>query len=222
MDRRIRTISISDSLIFLEGIKKIIVEKLGISLIGEYRLSKDLFEDLGVIKPDIALMELRPDKKGCFDLIKSIRQEFPDLKIVVISNSKSDQTVVEAFQAGVCGYIHLNSGIETFKNCFKVILKGEFFIDEKLSVKLARRFLDSIVSIRSIENEPYSILSKREIEVMKLFLNGKNSKEIAELLFISPKTVENHKYNIMKKLGLKNEIEFVKYAIKKGMINLND
>jgi len=99
-------------------------------------------------------------------------------------------------------------------------MKGGYYIDDRLSKKVITRFLNNLRSGRVTTVGQEYILSRREQEVLRLIAQGKNTKEIADILYISPKTVQNHKYNIMKKLDLKNVVDMVKYAIKIGMVDL--
>jgi DNA-binding NarL/FixJ family response regulator len=135
-------------------------------------------------------------------------------------HSKIDY-IVKSFQHGAMGYILKESAANTLLNAIEHVERGEYFMDSSISQKVVRK-LAEIPDEQTITTEhAYASLTPREQEVMALLAEGLSSVQIAEKLFISPKTAENHRYNIMHKLKLHNTFELVRYAAKIGIIEID-
>jgi len=216
----IRVFILTNNLLFREGILKIIRENTDYSIVGVAKFSDDIIECLNVNKPDLLVIDLTSNHSDILELIVKLKETLTNIKIMCISTSSDIQVVINAFISGISGYLLTTSGINSFKECCKEVMKGGYYIDDRLSKKVITRFLNNLRNGRVTTVEQEYILSRREQEVLRLIAQGKNTKEIADILYISPKTVQNHKYNIMKKLDLKNVVDMVKYAIKIGMVDL--
>jgi len=216
----IRVFILTNNLLFREGILKIIRENTDYSIVGVAKFSDDIIECLNVNKPDLLVIDLTSNHSDILELILTLKENLTHIKIMCISTSSDIQVVINAFISGISGYLLTTSGINSFKECCKEVMKGGYYIDDRLSKKVITRFLNNLRSGRVTTVGQEYILSRREQEVLRLIAQGKNTKEIADILYISPKTVQNHKYNIMKKLDLKNVVDMVKYAIKIGMVDL--
>jgi len=139
--------------------------------------------------------------------------------MIVSMHSKIDY-ITEAFHAGATGYVVKESASERLLHGLEAVSKGEYFLDSSVSYQVVHNMMKFPVKEARITDNDYGSLTPREQEVMRLLAEGSASKEIAEKLFISPKTVENHRSNIMKKLDLHSTLELVRYATKIGLIDL--
>ncbi len=135
-------------------------------------------------------------------------------------HSKIDY-IVQAFQAGATGYIVKESASDRLIMGLETVYNGEYFLDSSISHAVVEKLLKSPLKESQIEDEDYGSLTPREQEVMRLLAEGFAVREIAEKLYISPKTVENHRSNIMRKLGLHNAIELARYAARLGLIDVD-
>ncbi len=216
----IRIFILTNNLLLREGISKIIRENTNYSIVGVAKFSDDIIECLKINKPDLLLIDLTSNHPDILELIVKLKETLTRLKIICIGASSDIQVVINAFISGISGYLLTTSGINGFKECCEEVMKGGYYIDDRLSKKVITRFLKNLRNGRVTTIEQEYILSRREQEVLRLIAEGKNTKEIADILYISPKTVQNHKYNIMKKLDLKNVVDMVKYAIKIGIVDL--
>jgi DNA-binding NarL/FixJ family response regulator len=135
-------------------------------------------------------------------------------------HSKIDY-IAEAFQAGATGYVVKESASERLLQGLKSVVKGDYYLDSSVSHAVVENLMKSPLKAAKITDADYASLTPREQEVMRFLAEGLSSKAVAEKLFISPKTVENHRANIMNKLGLHSTIELVRYAAKLGLIDVD-
>jgi DNA-binding NarL/FixJ family response regulator len=135
-------------------------------------------------------------------------------------HSKIDY-IVEAFQAGATGYIVKESASDRLIPGLETVLHGDYFLDSAISHAVVEKLLKSPLKESRVEDADYGSLTPREQEVMRLLAEGLAVREIAERLYISPKTVENHRSNLMRKLDLHNAIELVRYAARLGLIDVD-
>jgi DNA-binding NarL/FixJ family response regulator len=135
-------------------------------------------------------------------------------------HSKIDY-IAEAFQAGATGYVVKESASERLLQGLISVAKGDYYLDSSVSHAVVENLMKSPLKAAKITDADYATLTPREQEVMRLLAEGLSSKEVAEKLFISPKTVENHRANIMNKLDLHSTIELIRYAAKLGLIDVD-
>jgi DNA-binding NarL/FixJ family response regulator len=139
--------------------------------------------------------------------------------MMVSMHSKVDY-IVKAFQAGATGYIVKDSAAERLLQGIDAVLKGEYFLDSSVSHKVVSKLMDLPREKAKMTDIRYDALTSREQQVMVLLAEGRSAREIAEKLFISPRTVENHRTSIMRKLDLHSNHELIRYAAKLGLIDL--
>lgn len=157
-----------------------------------------------------------PDLDGLV-VIQSLKNHFPDSKFIVLSMYNNKNIIKNAFQKGIMGYVLKNSGEEELVEAIRNSMNGIKFVSKEAVGNL----IDSISDPDS-KDDDNAVLTDREITIAKLTSKGLTSVEIAGVLYISPRTVETHRRNIMHKLGLKNQSELVKYAIQSAWIDLDD
>jgi DNA-binding NarL/FixJ family response regulator len=140
--------------------------------------------------------------------------------MIITMHSKLDY-IVKAFQAGATAYVVKESAPERLIQGMDTVLEGEYFMDSSVSHKVVEKLMQFPKKEAEITNASYDTLTSREQEIMVLLAEGLSSKEIAEKLFISPKTVDNHRTNILRKLNLHSTIELIRYAAKLGIIDVD-
>jgi len=211
---------IDDHPLFREGIKAIIARDPQFEVVGEagdgtegLRLAKKLSPDLFII--DLSL----PDKNG-ISLLRDIKDFLPGSQVMIVSMHSKMHYIAEAFQAGAAGYVVKESASDRLLEGLNVINKGEYFLDSSISPQVVKKLIEAPTKTK-ITDSAYRALTPREQEVMRLVAEGISKKEIAKMLFISIKTVENHRTNIMKKLGFHSTMDIIRYAAKLGLINLD-
>ena len=212
---------VDDHPMFREGLKTIIARNPGYEVIGEAGNGRDALRMVRKIKPDLVLLDISlPDQSG-IELIGEIRGLSTSTRVMIISMHSKIDYIAEAFQAGATGYLVKESAAEGLLKGLDNVSKGEYFLDSSVSHKLVKKLMESPVKEAKITDAAYGSLTPREQEVLRMLAEGLSAKEIAEKVFISRKTVENHRANIMNKLGLHSTIELVRYAARLGLIDVD-
>jgi DNA-binding NarL/FixJ family response regulator len=212
---------VDDHPLFREGLKAIIGRNSKYEVVGE---AGDIREALHVsksLKPDLALVDLSlPDGSG-IELIGRLQKESPDMRIIVVSMHSKIDYIVSAFQAGAFGFVAKESAAEKLLQAIETVFHGDYFMDTAVSRQVVKKLVGIQAKDAKFNDAAYEALTSREQEVMVLVAEGRSSNEIGKKLFISPKTVENHRSSIMSKLGLHSTIELVRYAAKLGLIDVD-
>jgi len=168
-------------------------------------------------QPDILLLDLSmpPGESGLIATGK-ISEDFPNTKILILTMYDDQEYMFHVLKNGASGYILKNAPDEELVSAIRMIYNGGTYIHPKMATSLVKEFIKKDQSI--VEDDPFRVLSNREIEILPLVAKGYGNKDIAAKLFISVKTVEAHKAKIMEKLELKSRPELVEYALKKKLL----
>ena len=170
-------------------------------------------------KLDVLIMDLSmpPGESGLIATSK-IAESFPDTKILILTMYDDEEYLFHVLKNGAKGYILKNAPDEQLVLAVRTVYQGDTYVDMKMTTSLVNEFVNNSKSEEEATNDPFKILSKRELEILPLVAKGYGNKEIAEKLFVSVKTVEAHKTHIMTKLDLKSKPELVEYALKKKLL----
>ena len=221
MDQKKRIIIIDDHPLFREGLKSIIARSSWYEVVGEAGNGCDGIQLGGKLKPDIALVDIAlPDQSG-LELIRDMLKSSPRTRILIVSVHSNIDYIVKAFQSGAFGYIVKVSAADKLLEGIEHVLKGDYYMDTAVSQQVVKRLAGLVAAEKIVTGSGYDALTPREQEVMVLLAEGLSTQQVADKLFISPKTVENHRTNIMRKLGLHSTLELVRYAAKLGIIDID-
>lgn len=208
---------VDDHRIVRDGIRAMLTGSTDFELVYEASNGSEMKMIPKSIVPDIVLLDIGlPDISG-LELIAFIR-ETAGSKILILTAEMEENLICEAVEKGADGFLHKDASGEELISAMNIISGGEPYFGQNLSSIVYRSFKRKIKDLNSIHNMP--ALTERELEIIRELGEGLSFKEIGNKLFISPRTVENHKNNILEKLELKNTIELVKYAIKHKIIIL--
>lgn len=212
---------VDDHPLFREGLKSLLADRSGFEVIGEAGTGREALLKAEELRPDLVVMDLSlPDQSG-IDVTRSMRGLLSETRIMMLSMHAEIDYITEAFQAGATGYVVKESASERLIECLETVSRGEYFIDASLSHQVAKNLMESGEKAAKITDAGYGTLTSREQQVMRLIAEGLTTKKIAKKLFISPKTVENHRTNIMNKLDLHSAMALVRYAARLGLIDVD-
>jgi DNA-binding NarL/FixJ family response regulator len=186
-----------------------------IEVIGTALNGVDLLTLLEKNKPDVILMDINMPKMNGIEATKIIDAKMPWVKVIALSMYDHPVYIKKMFKSGAKGFVSKNATKMELGKAIEMVYNGDIYISEEISRILLREYSNTT---DSDDNADYTSLTSREIEIIQLLADGLYTKEIAEKLFISDKTVERHKTNILKKLKLRNTAQLVKVAITKGII----
>ena len=202
-----------DHLMFRNGIKRIIEDSKDLLIIGEASDGHQLLELLKKANPDMVILDISMPKLRGLEVAHEIKTAYPDIKILILTMHRNTEYLLQALSAKADGYLLKEDTDTQLIAAIESIRGGKIFLSPLMSEDLSQNLLGLTENTDPSLDET---LSTREKEVLTLLAEGKSSKEIADLLYISSRTVEHHRASINKKLKVKNIVELVKYAIRKG------
>jgi DNA-binding NarL/FixJ family response regulator len=221
MEAKKTVLIVDDHPLFREGLKSLIARNPMFEVVGEAGNCSDALLMARELKPDLAIVDISlPDKSG-IEVTRELGAILPRVRIVIVSMHAKIDTITEAFRAGAAGYVVKDSATDKIVQGIEAVCKGEYFLDSALSHNVVKRLVAFPEKEAKITDGRYNTLTSREQEVMRLLAEGLSPKEIGAKLFISSKTVENHRFSIMGKLNLHSTIELVRYAAKLGLIDVD-
>jgi DNA-binding NarL/FixJ family response regulator len=221
MDERRKIVIIEDHPLFREGIKTILNRKACYVVAAEAGTGREGLRMVIEIKPDLVLLDLSlPDIRG-LNLIDELLAHSQKTAILIISMHSQIDHIVKSFRCGAMGYIVKESAANTLLTAIETVLKGDYYIDTSVSHKVVKKLVQTPNPKSISASSGYEVLTPREQEVLKLLAEGMTSGQVSEKLYISPKTADNHRANIMRKLSLTNTFELVRYAARIGLIDVD-
>ncbi len=205
-----------DHVMFRRGVRKIIQGINDVEVVGE---ASDGFELLDLVKktsPDLVIMDISmPNLRG-LEATREIKIIDPRVKVLILTMHKDREYLYHAFSAGAEGYLLKEDADNELLSAIETLKRGGTYISPLLSSQLADLFMQKSRPGKEPLSSTREPLTTREREIIKLIAEGKSSKEVADLLYISSRTVQHHRANIMRKLNLKKTADLVKYALQKG------
>lgn len=216
----IKIVLAEDHLVVLNGVKLLLESQSDLEVIDQGTNGNKILEILksGNI-PDVLITDINMSDMDGLELITHVNKDYPTIKIIVLSMLNNVQHVLQAFQNGANGYLVKNVGYEEMLYAIRHVAKGNRFICEEISIILLETLQKSPTAFLNIEQIMLKIgLTEREMEVLELIGDGFTNLQIADKLFLSKRTVEGHRQNLLEKTGAKNTASLIKYAIKMGLI----
>jgi len=209
-----------DHAVVRTGFSMILNYQEDMEVVGTAADGVEAYQKVMEYKPDVLIMDLSmpPGESGLIATSK-ISESFPETKILILTMFDDEEYLFHVLRNGAKGYILKNAPDEQLLLAIRTVYQGETYVDMKLTTSLVNEFVNNSFQDTQASNDPFKILSKREIEILPLIAKGYGNKDIAQKLFVSVKTVEAHKTHIMQKLDLKTKPELVEYAMKKKLVD---
>ena len=201
-----------DHQMLIDGIKSFFEYDEDINFIGTVNNGEELVKLVLLKQPKLVITDIRMPKMDGIEATKRIKKQFPHIRVLAMTMFDQPNAIKQMLDAGATGYILKNSGIKMLSEAIVTVARGETFFDPNVAFNFMNEYIDENVTVGKSDT---IVLSNREKEILNLIANGKTSKEIADTLFIAKTTVDTHRKNMIRKLGLSSGNELVKYAIDK-------
>lgn len=211
-NNKIKVVVVDDHELFRQGLGMMLVQESNIDLVGSFGTAVEVLEEHYKMQPDIFLVDIKMPEINGFNLSSSLKAQNPDYKIILLSMEVNHTYIKRAFSEKIDGYIPKNSNFEIVMAAIEAVASGEKYYDDYIKDYIFRLMFDNQSVFEDLD---LARLSDREMSIFRLLADGKQNKTIAELLFISTKTVETHRNNILKKLNIGSTADLVKLAIAK-------
>lgn len=211
----IKLIVADDHKIFRDGIVSIMNTIEDITVIGEAKDGRKVMDLLETILPDVILMDISMGDAGGLMTTKLVKEKYPAIKILVLSMHAESTYIVKMLEAGASGYVLKDAGSRELVNAINTVIAGGTYYSNEVSLKLIQHLMQKKKIAAAKKDIP---LTPREIEILKLIAEEYSNPEIAKKLYISIRTVDTHRRNLLEKLDVKNTAGLVKYAIRKGLV----
>jgi two-component system response regulator NreC len=217
----IKVLVVDDHQIFRDGIVSLFSDQDEISVVDVASDADEALERMQYSKPDVMLLDISLPGKSGIEMIAEAKAILPDIKILILSMYTGEAYIFKALRAGALGFLAKQNTTkpELFK-AIKAISEGKEYYNESIALIMQQHYVNKARNVDDEAKNSYNLLSNREKEILKLVLEGLSNNEIARKLFVNIRTAETHKTNIMQKLGLKNSIELIKFAIKNDLFEL--
>lgn len=208
-----------DHTIFRQGLRRLLGENPKIKVVGEASDGREVLELTKTLNPKVVLMDLTMPGLSGVEATRRIRKSNPDTAVLVLSVHQDDEYIAHALEAGATGYVVKDIRAPELFQAIEAVAEGRRYLSPVISETIVTEYL-RLRKDRTESDSPFQVLTAREREILRLLTEGKSSKEIAADLNVSPKTVETHRANIMRKLDIHNIADLVRYAISRGIVEL--
>lgn len=215
---KIRVLVVDDHPIVREGICALLAVVGDIEVVGEAANGSEAIDMARELQPDVVLMDIAMPTMGGLEATRRICREFPQIRVLILTQYDDKEYVLPVIEAGASGFVSKAAASSELTMGIRSVYRGDSYLSPPAAKLLVEGYRYKAGS--QIGKDPYDQLTDRERDVLKLMAEGHTNQEIAEILVVSRKTVEGHKTNLMAKLDIHNRTELVKYALRKGIINI--
>ena len=220
MADEIRLLLADDHAVVRSGLRMLLQAQPDMKIIGEAETGQEAIRRVAELRPDVVLMDIEMPGMNGIEATRRIKAEAPATAVLALTMYEDDQYFFEMLRAGASGYVPKRAAPDELVSAIRAAGRGEVFLYPSLAGRLVRDYLQRGPAGEG--DAPNDELTPREQEVLTLIAEGYSNNEIADRLVISAKTVDRHRENIMRKLNLHNRVDLVKYALRKGLIGLDE
>ncbi len=218
---KIRVLLADDHTILRQGIRALLQTQPDMEVVGEAVNGREALEMARLLKPLVTLMDISMPEMNGLEATRLIKQELPAIQIVILTMHDNEEYLLKILQAGATGYVLKQAADRELIEAVRAASRGDTYLYPRIARHLVSDYLRRVqAALPNEKDATYESLTAREREILQLIAEGHTNKEIAELLTLSIKTVENHRYSLMHKLNAHDRGEVIKYAIRMGLIQL--
>jgi DNA-binding NarL/FixJ family response regulator len=215
---KIRILLTDDHTLFRQGIRTLLSAEPDMEIVGEAANAFEAVTTARQFRPDVVLMDIGMNGMSSFEATRQIRKERPETKVVFLSMYDDEDYLAECVEIGASGYVLKDSPADQLVTAIREVNRGGSYLSPRLLTRLVDGF--RVQGHNAVRQPRFGTLTKREREILKMLAEGRSVKEIATGFDLSVKTVEAHKFNLMRKLDIHNKAQLVQYAIQKKIIRL--
>lgn len=212
MSKQLKIAIVDDHPLFLMGTRMAMMPFYDLNLIRTFSSGKEFLESLPSFMPDVVLLDIIMPEMNGLQVTEKLRAEYQNIKILILSAETDEETILKAVEIGVNGFISKASQPNDIYNAIETIADGADYFGRDIA-----QILNEVAAWKKMQDD---VFSPRELEIIRYCADGLMSKEIAEKLSISARTVEGHKLSIFRKMGISNTAELIKYSVKHGIVRL--
>lgn len=215
---KIRVVLADDHRMLREGLRALLERQDDIEVVGEAADGREAVRLASQLRPDVVVMDVSMPLLNGIEATRQIRRDCPTTRVLTLTVHESQDYVAQLLAAGASGYIIKRAGGDELVSAVRAVHRGEAFLHPSIAKVVIQDYVQRLQAGRGLSAQ--EVLTEREREVLQLIAEGYTNREIADLLHLSIKTVQNHRSNIMRKLDLHDRGELIKYAIQQGIIHL--
>lgn len=196
------------------GLRALLQNIEGIQVVAEAGDGREALHLIAVHQPDLVLMDIAMPEMNGLEATAHVVKEFPQVRVIILSMHANEEYVLQALRTGAMGYVLKDAGISELELAVRASVRGETYLSPAVSKHVVADY------VRRVSSEPSSLeqLTSRQREILQLIAEGRTTKEIADLLYVSVKTVETHRLQLMKRLDIHDVAGLVRYAIRMGLV----
>lgn len=214
---KISVLLAEDHTIVRKGLRSLLDREISIEVVGEAEDGREAIRKAEELLPDVVVMDIAMPGLNGLEATRRLKKRFPAMKIIILTVHANEEYVLQSLRAGASGYLVKKAAPIDLISAIRAVYHGESFLSPSISRTVIDEYLRQDEKLLEREDD-FTKLTEREKEVLQMVAEGRTSREIADLLFISIKTVETHRANIKEKLNIRTTAELAQYAIEKGMI----
>jgi two-component system response regulator NreC len=219
LPKKVRVLLADDHTILRQGIRMLLETQENMEVVGEATNGREAVDYARLLQPDIVLMDISMPELNGLEATHIIKREMPKIQVVILTMHETEEYLVQILQAGATGYVLKQAADHELIEAVNTASRGDTYLYPRIATMLVSDYLRRVQSNKLEEQDAnFDSLTAREREILTHIAEGHTNKEIAELLTLSVKTVENHRYSLMNKLNAHDRGELVRYAIRVGLI----
>ena len=219
---KIRVLLVDDHTLVRSGIATLLMSSKDIQVVGEAEDGDEAIRKAGELMPDVVVIDLSMPKLSGIEATRILKRKHPGMQVLVLTMHENEEYVFQILKSGASGYVLKSAGKEELSAAIRAASKGEKFFSPRISQLMAEGYMRRVGQESGGEHRPEVPLTRRELEILSLVVRGLTNQQIADQLYISPRTVDTHRTNIMQKLDIHDVANLVRYAMDHGITSEGD